>query len=156
MRFAGLEIGYGGSFSFVIDFDTVDFASKWDVADHDVFGEEATFGFGVRVANLVAALGEELFEFAIAAKMELFFFVLFSIGFVNHFMELGHGVIVADVFLINSVHDLVNVVAIIKGGRTAGADANDVVLEEFGWASIFEVDEGVEMGWRETVMLDFW
>ena len=49
-----------------------------------------------------------------------------------------------------------NVVAIIKGGRTAGADANDVVLEEFGWAGVFEVDESVEMGWRETVMVDFW
>ena len=71
-------------------------------------------------------------------------------------MELGHGVIVADVFLINGVHDLVNVVAIIKGGGTAGADANDITLEKFDWAGIFEVNESIEMSWRETVVLDFW
>ena len=76
VRFAGLEIGHGDGFGFVVDFDAVDFAGKWDVADHDVFGKEATFGFGVRVANLVAALGEELLELAITAKMELLFSLL--------------------------------------------------------------------------------
>jgi hypothetical protein len=50
----------------------------------------------------------------------------------------------------------VDAVAIIDSKVAFAANANDVTLEEAEWAGVFDIDEGIELGWEEAEVLDFW
>ena len=64
--------------------------------------------------------------------------------------------LVAEVFLIDFVHDFVDEITVIHEEIALAWYADNVGLQEGNWTGIFDVEEGIELSWVETEMLDFW
>ena len=106
--------------------------------------------------GLFAEGSEEAREFGVTAVVEIAFFVFGAVGFVGKLVEEFDGVFVRQAFLVEAIHDFVDAVTVIDAEIRFAANADNIANEEGEWAGIFSVDVGIELGWEEAEMLDFW